>query len=115
MSTYDTLLVPEDLSDEAIVELARTMGVAAVCRGVPPRLADFISAADLPTVYTETIEESTDTNGARVATCEVSFDDTAITTKLVEVVATLAAAVEVEAVTDPELSSDETQPEPTPE
>ena len=108
MSTFDTLIVPEDLSDEAVAKLAESMGVSSVCRGIPPRLEDLLSVEDLPTVYTETVEESTDANGIAVETRELAFDDTVIATELVAVVAALAAEVEV--VTDPEETPGEPEP-----
>lgn len=91
MSSFSVLIVPEDLSDEAVAALALAMGVPAVCRGVPPRLADYLSAEDLPTVYTETAELVATPSGAVGETREASFDDSVIATELEAVVAALEA------------------------
>lgn len=119
MSSFDTLIVPEDLSDEAVAKLALEMGVSSVCRGIPSRLTDVLSAEDLPTVYTETSEESKDEDGVAIETRELSFDDTVVADKLVAVVAAIAAEAEVvadpEVIADPEVESDEAPVESRPE
>lgn len=94
MSSFTVLIVPEDLSDEAVEALSQAMGVAAVCRGVPSRLADLISAEDLPTVYTETAELVATESGAVGETREASFDDSVIATELAAVVAALEQPAE---------------------
>ena len=91
MSSFDTLIVPEDLSDEAVTKLALEMGVSSVCRGIPSRLADLLSVEDRPTVYTETAEDGVDEDGVAIETRELSFDDAVVSVKLVEVVAAIAA------------------------
>ncbi len=108
MSSFDTLIVPEDLSDEAVEKLALSMGVSSVCRGVPDRLAGVLSADDLPTVYTESAEESTTTEGVLVETREITLDDAVIAPALVAVVAELAVEVETEVETEREA---DTEPE----
>lgn len=95
MSSFTVLIVPEDLSDEAVEALAGAMGVPAVCRGVPPRLSELLSAEDLPTVYTESAEEINTEYGVG-ETREMDFDDSEIVGELAAVVAALESPAEPE-------------------